>query len=102
MKTLYESILDMDEEKSDIATLRYQVETTTGWTLSSDGKYILSGTKHFPPDIDTTPIRSQGRYNIDWIEKLVNCSIKHNLTIQPFGELTMTNSHLNLITPRLK
>lgn len=102
MKSLYESILDADEEKSDYAVLRYQVETQTGWTLSSDGKYILSGTLHFPPDIDTTPTRSQGRYNIDWMEKLVNCSIKYNLTIQPLGKLLIKNSHLNLITSPTK
>jgi hypothetical protein len=102
VKSLYESIFDMDEKKGDYEALKYNVETETGYTLSSDGKYILSGTMHFPPEIDITPIRSRGRYNIDWMERLVNCSIKHNLTIQPLGELTMTNSHLNLITPPTK
>lgn len=49
MKTLYESILDMDEKKSDRGALNSIVKKETGWTLSQDSKYILSGTKHFPP-----------------------------------------------------
>lgn len=30
MKTLYESILDMDEKKSDLEVLRYTIEGETG------------------------------------------------------------------------
>ena len=84
MKTLYESILDMDEKNSDIATLRYQVETTTGWTLSSDGKYILSGTMHFPGNIDTY---FYGNKDKEWFEKLISCAKKYKLKIQPLGLL---------------
>ena len=76
MKTLYESILDMDEEKSDWEVLNSIVEKETGWTLSSDGKYILSGTKHFPAEVDT-----QFSNNIEWFEKLVNCAKKYKLKI---------------------
>lgn len=86
MKTLYESILDMDEKNSDIAALRYQVETTTGWTLSSDGKYILSGTKHFPSNIDTYFYGNQDK---EWFEKLISCAKKYKLKIQPLGLLTL-------------
>ena len=93
MKSLYESILDADEEKSDYAVLRYQVENQTGWTLSSDGKYILSGTKHFPGNIDT---HFNGN-NREWFEKLINCAKKHDLKIQPLGELTIPANSLHLL-----
>lgn len=105
MITLYESLLsDFDTlDRDNVRDMKIaEIEEMTGWTLSEDGKYILSGTMHFAPDIDITPTRSHGRYNIDWMEKLVNYSIKHGLTIQPLGELQMTNSHLNLITAPTK
>lgn len=92
MKTIYESILDMDEEKSDIATLRYQVQTTTGWDLSSDGKYILSGSPHFPAELNTT-----FGNNSSWFVNLVNCAKKYNLKIQPFGELIIPAASLYLL-----
>lgn len=92
MKTLYESILDMDEKNSDIAALRYQVETTTGWTLSSDGKYILSGSPHFPAEINTT-----FGNNSSWFVNLVNCAKKYNLKIQPIGELIIPAHSLYLL-----
>jgi hypothetical protein len=93
MKTLYESILDADEEKSDYAVLRYQVENQTGWTLSSDGKYILSGTKHFPGNIDT---HSNGN-NREWFEKLISCAKKYNLKIQPLGLLMLDSNSIHLL-----
>lgn len=92
MKSLYESILDMDEEKSDYEVLRYQVETQTGWTLSSDGKYILSGTKHFPGNIDMV-----FGSNKEWFEALISCAKKYNLKIQPIGELTIPANSLHLL-----
>lgn len=94
MKTLYESILDMDEEKSDLTALRYQVETMTGWTLSSDGKYILSGTKHFPGNIDT---HFYGNKDKEWFEKLISCAKKYKLKIQPLGLLILDSSSIHLL-----
>lgn len=92
MKSLYESILDADEEKSDYAVLRYQVENQTGWTLSSDGKYILSGTKHFPGNINTVT-----GDNTKWFEKLISCAKKYNLKIQPLGLLMMDINSIHLL-----
>lgn len=92
MKSLYESILDMDEEKSDWEALNSIVEEETGWTLSSDSKYILSGTKHFPAEVDT-----QFSNNGEWFEKLVNCAKKHKLKIQPFGLLVLDSSSIHLL-----
>ena len=92
MKSLYESIFDMDEKKGDYEVLKYHVETETGWTLSSDGKYILSGTKHFPGNIN---IPFGG--NKEWFEALVNCAKKHYLKIQPLGELTIPAHSLYLL-----
>lgn len=92
MKSLYESIFDMDEKKGDYEVLKYHVETETGWTLSSDGKYILSGTKHFPGNIN---IPFGG--NKEWFEALVNCAKKHDLKIQPLGELTIPANSLYLL-----
>ena len=92
MKTLYESILDMDEQKSDWEVLNNIVEKETGWTLSSDGKYILSGTKHFPAEVDT-----QFSNNKEWFEKLVNCAKKHKLKIQPFGLLVLDGNSIHLL-----
>lgn len=94
MKTLYESILDMDEKNSDLAALRYQVETTTGWTLSSDGKYILSGTKHFPGNIDTY---FYGNKDKEWFEKLISCAKKYKLKIQPLGLLILHSDSIHLL-----
>lgn len=92
MKTLYESILDMDEQKSDLEVLRHTIEKETGWTLSSDGKYILSGTKHFPGNIDT-----HFNHNKEWFEKLVNCAKKHKLKIQPLGLLMLDSNSIHLL-----
>lgn len=64
----------------------------TGWTLSSDGKYILSGTKHFPAEINTT-----FGNNSMWFVNLVNCAKKYNLKIQPIGELIMSADSLYLL-----
>ena len=93
MKTLYESILDMDEQKSDWEVLNNIVEKETGWTLSSDGKYILSGTKHFPGNIDT---HFNGN-NKEWFEKLVNCAKKYKLKIQPIGLLMLDSNSIHLL-----
>lgn len=92
MKSLYESILDADEKKSDYEVLKYQVETQTGWTLSSDGKYILSGTMHFPGDIDTC-----FNNNKEWFEKLIGCAKKYNLKIQPLGLLMIDSNSIHLL-----
>lgn len=92
MKTLYESILDMDEKKSDWEALNSIVEEETGWTLSSDSKYILSGTKHFPAEIDT-----QFGNNGVWFENLVNCAKKYKLKIQPFGLLVLDSGSIHLL-----
>ena len=92
MRTLYESILDMDEKKSDLEALRYTIEKETGWTLSSDGKYILSGTKHFPAEVNT-----QFSNNGEWFEKLVNCAKKYKLKIQPFGLLVLDSHSIHLL-----
>ena len=92
MKTLYESILDMDEKKSDLEVLRHHIETETGWTLSSDGKYILSGTRHFPDNIDT-----HFGNNAKWFERLVDCAKKYKLTIQPLGLLSLPYSSIHLL-----
>ena len=94
MKSLYESILDADEKKSDYEVLKYQVETETGWTLSSDGKYILSGTKHFPGNIDTCFNNNKDK---EWFEKLIGCAKKHNLKIQPLGLLMMDSNSIHLL-----
>lgn len=87
MKTLYESILDMDEKKSDLEALRYTIEKETGWTLSPDGKYILSGTMWFTPEISDT----------EWFEKLIICAKKYKLKIQPFGKLIIKEQDVYLL-----
>lgn len=92
MKSLYESILDMDEKKSDLEALRYTIEKETGWTLSLDGKYILSGTMHFPAEIDT-----QFGNNGVWFESLVNCAKKYKLKIQPLGLLVLDSNSIHLL-----
>lgn len=92
MRSLYESILDMDEKKSDLEVLRYIIENETGWTLSPDGKYILSGTMHFPAEVDT-----QFGNNGVWFEDLVNCAKKYKLKIQPFGLLVLDNRFIRLL-----
>ena len=93
IKTIQESILDTDEKTIDDNILKYSVETETGWTLSSDGKYILSGTKHFPGNIDTL---FNGN-NKEWFEKLVNCAKKYKLKIQPLGLLVLDSSSVHLL-----
>jgi len=93
MKTLYESILDMDEQKSDWEVLNNIVEKETGWTLSSAGKYILSGTKNSPGNIDT---HFNGN-NKEWFEKLVNCAKKYKLKIQPIGLLMLDSDSICLL-----
>lgn len=94
MKSLYESILDMDEKKSDLdlEVLRHLIENETGWTLSSDGKYILSGTKHFPGDIDT-----YFGDNKEWFERLISCAKKYKLKIQPLGLLVLDSNSIHLL-----
>ena len=92
MKTLYESILDMDEQKSDWEVLNHIVEKETGWTLSSDGKYILSGTRHFPANINTNFSN-----NKEWFEKLIGCAKKHKLKIQPLGALELDSDSIHLL-----
>lgn len=69
-----EGLLDVEgnDENMDHVIMREAVEKETGWTLSSDGRYILSGTKHFPGNIDT----HFNRNNKEWFEKLVNCAKK--------------------------
>lgn len=93
MKSLYESILDMDEKKSDWEALNSIVEKETGgWILSSDSKYILSGTMHFPAEVDT-----QFGNNKEWFENLVNCAKKYKLKIQPFGSLVLDSRSIHLL-----
>lgn len=92
MRTLYESILDMDEKKSDWEALNNIVEKETGWTLSSDGKYILSGTKHFPAEVDT-----QFGNNGEWFERLISCAKKYKLKIQPLGLLILNSNSIHLL-----
>lgn len=92
MRSLYESILDMDEKKSDWEALNNIVEKETGWTLSPDSKYILSGTMHFPTELDT-----QFGNNKEWFENLVNCAKKYKLKIQPFGLLVIPANSLYLL-----
>lgn len=94
MRTLYESILDMDEKKSDLEALRYTIEKETGWTLSSDGKYILSGTMHFPGNIDTY---FYGNRDKEWFEKLISCAKKYKLKIQPLGLLILDSDSIHLL-----
>ena len=94
MKSLYESILDMDEKKSDLEALRYTIEKETGWTLSQDGKYILSGTMHFPGNIDTY---FYGKKDKEWFEKLINCAKKYKLKIQPLGLLILGSDSIHLL-----
>lgn len=94
MKSLYESILDMDEKKSDWEALNNIVEKETGWTLSSDGKYILSGTKHFPGNIDTY---FHGNKDKEWFEKLISCAKKYKLKIQPLGLLILDSNSIHLL-----
>ena len=94
MKTLYESILDMDEKKSDLEVLRYHIENETGWTLSQDGKYILSGTMHFPGNIDT---HFYGNKDKEWFEKLISCAKKYKLKIQPLGLLILDSDSIHLL-----
>lgn len=92
MRSLYESILDMDEKKSDWEALNNIVEKETGWTLSPDSKYILSGAMHFPTELDT-----QFGNNKEWFENLVNCAKKYKLKIQPFGLLVIPANSLYLL-----
>lgn len=90
-----EGLLDVEgnDEKVDHVIMREVVEKETGWTLSSDGKYILSGTKHFPGNIDT---HFNGN-NKEWFEKLVNCAKKYKLKIQPLGLLILDSSSIHLL-----
>lgn len=94
MKSLYESILDMDEKKSDWNVLNSIVEKETGWTLSQDGKYILSGTMHFPGNIDTY---FNGNRDKEWFEKLISCAKKYKLKIQPLGLLILHSDSIHLL-----
>ena len=94
MRTLYESILDMDEKKSELEALNSIVEKETGWTLSSDGKYILSGTKHFPGNIDTY---FYGNKDKEWFEKLISYAKKYKLKIQPLGLLILDSDSIHLL-----
>ena len=94
MKSLYESILDMDEKKSDLELLRYTIEKETGWTLSPDGKYILSGTMHFPGNIDTY---FYGNKDKEWFEKLISYAKKYKLKIQPLGLLILDSDSIHLL-----
>lgn len=94
MRSLYESILDMDEKKSDREALNSIVEKETGWTLSSDGKYILSGTMHFPGNIDTY---FYGNKDKEWFEKLISYAKKYKLKIQPLGLLTLHSDSIHLL-----
>lgn len=94
MKSLYESILDMDEKKSDLEVLRHHIENETGWTLSPDGKYILSGTMHFPGNIDTY---FYGNRDKEWFEKLISCAKKYKLKIQPLGLLILDSDSIHLL-----
>ena len=89
-----EGLLDVEgnDEKMDHVIMREAVEKETGWTLSSDGKYILSGTKHFPGNVDTAFNSNKG-----WFEKLVNCAKKHKLKIQPLGLLTLDSDSIHLL-----
>lgn len=89
-----EGLLDVEGNDKDMDNniLREVVEKETGWTLSSDGKYILSGTKHFPAEVDT-----QFGNNGEWFEKLVNCAKKHKLKIQPFGLLVLDDRFIHLL-----
>ena len=90
-----EGLLDVEgnDENMDHVIMREAVEKETGWTLSSDDKYILSGTKHFPGNIDTC---FNGN-NKDWFEKLVNCAKKYKLKIQPLGLLILDSSSIHLL-----
>ena len=94
MKSLYESILDMDEKKSELEALRHTIEKETGWTLSSDGKYILSDTKHFPGNIDT---HFYGNKDKEWFEKLISYAKKYKLKIQPLGLLILGSDSIHLL-----
>ena len=89
-----EGLLDIEgnDENMDHVIMREAVEKETGWTLSSDGKYILSGTKHFPAEMDT-----QFSNNGEWFEKLVNCAKKYKLKIQPFGLLVLDSHSIHLL-----
>ena len=91
-----EGLLDVEgnDENMDHVIMREVVEKETGWTLSSDDKYILSGTKHFPGNIDT---RFNGNRNRDWFEKLVNCAKKYKLKIQPLGLLMLDSNSIHLL-----
>lgn len=79
-------------KKSDWEALNSIVENETGWTLSPDGKYILSGTMHFPAEINT-----QFGNNKEWFENLVNCAKKYKLKIQPLGLLVLDSSSIQLL-----
>ena len=90
---IYESILDDDfDQKSNKTALTDVVEQETGWTLSSDGKYILSGTKHFPGNINTYLSN-----NREWFENLVNCAKKYKLKIQPLGLVVLNEQSIHLL-----
>lgn len=90
---IYESILDDNfEDQVERNSLQNVIEEETGWTLSSDGKYILSGTKHFPGNIDT-----YFGGNKEWFEKLINCAKRHKLKIQPLGLLVLDSSSIHLL-----
>lgn len=89
-----EGLLDVEgnDENMDHVIMREVVEKETGWTLSSDDKYILSGTKHFPAEVDT-----QFGKNKVWFENLVNCAKKYKLKIQPFGLLVLDSDSIHLL-----
>ena len=91
---IYESILDDNfGDQVERNSLQNVIEEETGWTLSSDGKYILSGTKHFPGNIDTC----FNGHNKEWFEKLINCAKKYKLKIQPLGLLILDNDSIHLL-----
>lgn len=89
-----EGLLDVEgnDENMDHVIMRDAVEKETGWTISSDGKYILSGTKHFATEVDT-----QFGHNGEWFEKLINCAKKYKLKIQPFGLLILDIDSIHLL-----
>lgn len=89
-----EGLLDIEgnDENMDHVIMRDAVEKETGWTISSDGKYILSGTKHFATEVNT-----QFGHNGEWFEKLINCAKKYKLKIQPFGLLILDIDSIHLL-----
>lgn len=89
-----EGLLDVEDndENMDHVIMRDAVEKEIGWTISSDGKYILSGTKHFATEVNT-----QFGHNGEWFEKLINCAKKYKLKIQPFGLLILDIDSIHLL-----